>query len=552
VKRAVFWFLVLFLGVFLVFPLAQVLSHSVFFEGRPSFHVLRTLVENPLVRESIGTSVLLGILAVATTSCIGVPLAFLFHRRAFPGRTVLRALFLLPMLVSPFVGTIGMRQILSRFGSLNLILMKAGLLSDPVSWLGSGFAGIAIMQALHLYPIMFLNMTAALDNFDASCEEASANLGASPLRTFFRVTFPLLLPGYFAAASIIFIWAVTDLGTPLVFEYSQLVAVQIFNNLADLNTNPAGSGLVVLLTVLTLLLFAATRRYIERTPYASQRGRAAAVETPLAGGRLALTYAALALLLAVSLLPHAAIALTSVSGRWFFSILPQEYTTRFYGVVFRHRLTQTGIANSLLYSGLSTGLDLVLGFTVGYLLARTRFRGRAILDTLAMLPLVIPGIVIAFSYFSAFSGTILDARRNPVFLIVLSYGIRRLPYLVRSTYSSFQQISESMEEASYNLGAGHATTFRRVVLPLVSPGLVAGGILVFAFSILEVSSSLILAYKDRFYPITKVIYMLAGRVTDGPYAASALGVVGMVLLGLCFALASRVASRRMGEFFRIG
>jgi len=169
-----------------------------------------------------------------------------------------------------------------------------------------------------------------------------------------------------------------------------------------------------------------------------------------------------------------------------------------------------------------------------------------------MLPLAIPGIVMAFGYFSLFSNTILDPRNNPVILLIISYSIRRIPYLVRSTYSSFQQLSESVEEASFSLGADTITTFKRITFPLVSPGLFAGAVLAFSFSVMEVSSSLILAVRERHYPIAKVIYTLAGRVTDGPYTACALGVMGMVLVGLSYYISSRLVSKKIGEFFRIG
>lgn len=551
-KRIALWSAIAFLGVFLVFPLGHVVWQSFIVEGRFSLEIFRSLVGNPVLRESVVNSVFLGLLVVAFAGCIGVPLAFLFFRYRFRGKGILRLLFFLPMIMSPFVGGIGMRQILARFGSLNLLLMKVGLMRDPVSWLGSGFWGIVILETLHLYPIMFLNMTASLNHFDAACEEASQNLGASAWDTFRRVTFPLLMPGFFAAASIIFIWSVTDLGTPLVFDYPNLVSVQIFNNLTDIHANPSGYALVVVVVLLTLLLFSITKGYLERTPYAAQRTVSTIAERPLKGVAAAVALSAMGFLLAVSLAPHASVLLTSLSKRWFISVLPQEYSLRFYRLVATHPLTRTGIANSLVYSGLSTVLDVTLGLTIGFLLARTRYRGRFLLDLLAMAPLAVPGVVLAFGYVTAFSGTVLDPAHNPVFLIVVGYSVRRLPYLVRSTCSSFQQIGQHYEEASYNLGAGTAGTFRRILLPLLGPGLFAGGILVFTFSMLEVSSGLILALREQHFPVAKVIYMLAGRVTDGPYMACALGVLGMVLVGMGLVLATRLASRKIGEFFRIG
>lgn len=565
-KRTLFIISFVFLAIFLIFPLGYIFSHGFSAKGVFSLQIFKSLASNYLIRESITNSFLLGFLAVIFTTIIGFPLAFLFYRYEFPAKNALRILFFLPMIVSPFVGAIGMRQILSRFGSVNLILMKLGILHYPVSWLGSGFWGILILETLHLYPIMFLNISATLNNFDTSCEEASYSLGATFWQTFRKITFPLLLPGYFAASSIIFIWALTDLGTPLVFEFPKLISVQIFQALTNININPTGYGLVIIVIVLTLILFTFTKRYIEKTPYVTQKSSLRFQITELQGKKLILAYAGMFFLLFLSLIPHISIILTSFSEKWFFSILPQDYSTRFYQTVFTHPLTKTGIFNSLFYSTLSTLLTICLGFSIGFVLARTKFKGRGLLDILSMMPLVIPGIIIAFGYFTAFSGitfsllgrtfsfsnTILDPRYNPILLLIISYSIRRLPYLVRTTYSSFQQLNENLEEASYNLGANHFITFRRITLPLISPGLFAGGILVFAFSMLEVSSTLILAYKKKFFPISKVIYTLAGRITDGPYVASALGVLGMILIGISFAIASKIVSKRIGEFFRIG
>ncbi|MCM8762612.1 MAG: iron ABC transporter permease [Candidatus Omnitrophica bacterium] len=540
-----------FLAYFIAYPLIHILINSFTVEEKATFKLFITALENYVIRRSLFNSFLLSIAVVISTSAIGIPLAFLFVRYRFPGRNFLMTLCFLPLIASPFVGAIGMTQILSRFGSLNILLMKLGIIKYPVSWLGSGLLGIFILETLHLYPIMFLNISAALNNFDISVEEASYNLGASFFQTFRRITFPLLLPGYFAAASIIFIWTLTDLGTPLIFEYRELLSVQIFNSIKDINLNPQGYVLVFLVILITFLLFGITKRYVTKHPYTTER-TPAFIEKNLSGKQLFPLYLFLFLLLGISLLPHISIILSSVSKKWFFTILPSEYTGEFYHTVFTHHLTKTGIFNSLFLSSISTLLGIILGFTIGFLLAKTKIRGKNILDIMAMLPLAIPGIVMAFNYFTLFTGTILDPRNNPYILLVISYSIRRLPYIVRSTYSSFQQLGESSEEASVSLGADRWTTFKRITFPLISPGLFAGAVLAFSFSVMEVSSGLILAIRERHYPIAKVIYTLAGRVTDGPYVACGLGVIGMVLVGFSYYISSRLVAKKIGEFFRIG
>jgi iron(III) transport system permease protein len=211
----------------------------------------------------------------------------------------------------------------------------------------------------------------------------------------------------------------------------------------------------------------------------------------------------------------------------------------------------TSIRNSILYSSLSTILDVGLGVVIAYLLVRHKFRGAALLDAVVMLPLAVPGLVLAFGYVAAFSDTPLDPRGNPVALLVIAYAIRRLPYMVRAAYAGFQQINPQLEEAAVNLGSPPLRAMWKVTVPLVTANLVAGGILVFSFAMLEVSDSLILATKEQYYPITKAIYVLIQRIEDGPYIASALGVWAMIFLAVSLLAAGVLMGRKMGQVFRV-
>jgi iron(III) transport system permease protein len=262
----------------------------------------------------------------------------------------------------------------------------------------------------------------------------------------------------------------------------------------------------------------------------------------------------------VALLPHVMVIVQSFAERWFFSIAPTDWTLASYGDVFRHGLTGSSIRNSLFYSSLSAMLDLVLGVIIAWLLTRRRIPLAGLLDALAMLPLALPGIVIAFGYVAAFDidgrqhpwlDRVLDPRTNPTLLLIISYSVRRLPYIVRSAYAGFQQTSVTLEEASANLGASPLRTLRRITLPLVMAHLIAGTILTFSFAMLEVSDGLILAMTERYYPITKMIYQLMGRIEpNAPSVACALGVVGMVILTASLLVAGRLLGRKLGQLFR--
>ena len=548
----VFIFLWLFFIVFMLYPLGYVFSNAFFTADGFSLAFMKLMFSSPNNTIVLANSVNLGLVVTFITTVISLPLALLLVRYRFPGKALLNGLILIPMVLPPFVGAIGMRQLLARFGSVNLMLLHLGIINQPIDWLGGGtFWGVVILESLHLYPIMYLNLAAALANVDPSLEEAAKNMGANGSRLFMTVTFPLMLPGYFAGAIIVFIWAFTDLGTPLVFEYREVIAVQIFNMVTDLHQNPMGYAFVVVVIALTFFFFYLSKRILGGGRYEMLgRGHVASAARTASTGLTVLAYALVLSISALALIPHVGVALTSVAKRWFLSVLPSEYTWQFYQAVFSHELALHSIKNSLLLSGFSTLIDIVLGVTIAYLLARKRIPGRDVLDAVAMLPLALPGLVLAFGYVAAFSATPLDARINPVPLLVIAYAIRRLPYMVRAAYAGFQQTSVALEEASINLGASPLKTLFKITLPLVFANLIAGAVLAFSFAMLEVSDSLILAAKEPYYPITKAIYALLQRIADGPYIASALGVLGLLLLASSLFIAGRLFGRRMGELFR--
>ena len=551
-NAAVLIFLWLFFIVFMLYPLGYVFTNAFFTAEGFSLVFMKLMFASPNYTIILANSVNLGLAVTLFTTLLSLPLALLLVRYNFRGKGLLNGLILIPMVLPPFVGAIGMRQLLARFGSINLLLLELGVINQPIDWLGGGsFWGVVILEALHLYPIMYLNLAAALANVDPSLEEAARNMGANSFKLFRTVTFPLMLPGYFAGAIIVFIWAFTDLGTPLIFEYREVVAVQIFNMVTDLHQNPMGYAFVVAVIALTLFFFYLSKRILGGGRYEMLgRGHVASAARPASTSMTVIAYVVVLIISALALIPHLGVLLTSVTSRWFLSVLPSEYTVQFYQDVFRHDLALLSIKNSLLLSSLSTIIDVVLGVTIAYLLARKRVPGRGVLDALAMLPLALPGLVLAFGYVAAFSATPLDARVNPVPLLVIAYAVRRLPYMVRAAYAGFQQTSVALEEAAINLGASPMKTFYQITMPLIFANLIAGAVLSFSFAMLEVSDSLILASKETYYPITKAIYALLGRIADGPYIASAMGMLGLLLLAGSLFIAGRFFGRRMGELFR--
>ena len=320
----------------------------------------------------------------------------------------------------------------------------------------------------------------------------------------------------------------------------------------DIRVNPVGYVLVVILVIITLSLFSFSKKLVSKINF-EMSGRTQQTERIklLTIRQTIWIYLFLGVIIFIALLPHLAVILTSITKRWFMTILPEEITFQHYQSLFQHKLTLLSIKNSLLLSSLSTLLDIILGLTIAYLVLRQKIWGSDLLDMLAMLPLALPGLIIAFGYVGSFSGTFLDPRQNPIPLLIISYAIRRLPYLLRSVYAGIQQTSRVLEEASLNLGASVVYTIRKITTPLIMAHLLAGAILAFSFAMLEVSDSLILAMQEKYYPITKAIYILFGRIADGAYIASAMGVLGMILLTISLLIAGKFLGKKMGELFKV-
>jgi iron(III) transport system permease protein len=558
--RTVFVVTALFFAAFFLWPILQILRGGfIDADGRFTLDYLFALLADPIYLSGLFTSFTLACATLGLALIIALPLAFISDRFNFPAKTALASLILIPMILPPFVGAIGIKQIFGQFGALNALIVTLGL--RPEGWAYDWFAanqfwGIAAVQALSLYPIVYLNAVAALANIDPAMEEAAQNLGCRGFRRFYRITLPLMMPGLFAGGTIVFIWAFTELGVPLIFDYPRVTSVQIFYGLKDIGANPFPYTLVTVMLFCTVCIYALGKGIFGRKAYAMM-----AKATSAGGARDLPRIPAWACTLAfagvtaIAILPHFGVVLVAFSKDWYNSILPAAFTLENFEIALGHDLTVPAIANSLKFATVSTIIDILLGISIAYVVVRSRLAGRQILDFLAMLPLAVPGLVLAFGYlamsqegkFFAF----LNPVENPTILLIIAYSVRRLPYVVRSAVAGFQQTSETLEEAAQNLGAGPVRATIKITLPLIAANLIAGGMLAFAFAMLEVSDSLILAQKQVYYPITKAILELFQLLGDGKFIASALGVWAMLFLGVTMVGMSLLLGKKLGAIFRV-
>ncbi len=552
------------LGVLFFWPLWKVVSGGFWVEGEFTWRYLLGVFRNPVYVEGLFNSLKIALGTTALAMGVALPLAWIANQFEFRGKAAFSALVLVPMILPPFVGAIGFQQMFGAYGMVNALF---GL--GVRDWLGGGqYAGVVLLQTLSLYPILYLNAVAALANIDPAMEEAAANLGCTRLRRFFRITLPLMAPGLFAGGTLIFIWSFTELGTPLIMNYTRCASVQIYDSLKEIGSNPFPYALVTVMLAASAGLYGLSRWLFGGRAYAmqSKASTQSAVRT-LAGWRGLLAALPFALVTGLALLPHLGVVLTSLAapGTWYQNVLPGAFTGGNYLEALGHDLTVSSIRNSLLFSSLAVGFDIVVGVAIAFVVVRSTIRVRGLLDALSMIPLAVPGLVMAFGFLAVSSWLanlkgmadadwwprLVDVRTNPTLFLVLAYSVRRLPYMVRSAVAGLQQTSVTFEEAAWNLGASPARTLRRITLPLILANLIAGTLLTFAFSMLEVSDSLMLAQQAEYMPITKAIYELFQLLGTGRYVAAALGVWAMAFLTATLAASSLLLGKKLGALFRV-
>jgi iron(III) transport system permease protein len=540
-----------FLGPCQVYPVLRVLGGALIADGKFSPALLLLPLRDSLMREGLRNAFMLGVGVTILSSILALAPAYAAARLRFAGKPLLTGLLLVPLLLPPLVGAVGLRQLLAREGTINTLLMQRGILAQPIDFLIMSAPLVIVVAALHLYPLIYLNVSAAWANIDSSLEEAAENLGASTARVLRSVTLPLLLPGYLSGALIVFIFALTDLGTPLIFEFKRVTAVQMY----DARTNvysPTPYVLALWLLVVAGFVFWLSRRFLEGGRIATlSRGTRRAREAPAKLWQLPLIYGGFGIVILLALLPHAGVLLASFAKDWTGTLLP-DWTLDNYRKIFGQQstLAVTSIKVSLMCAVGSMMIDVIAGAALAFAIVRGKVWGRGVLDALGMLPLALPGLILAFGLLATFIQTPLSPMINSVPLLIIAYSIRRLPYALRAVSAGLQQTSVSLEEASLNLGATPIATAWHVTRPLVAANLIAAALLTFAFAVLEVSDSLILSLDSRNVPLAKAIFQLAQELSGGTYLACALGVLGMLLLTATFLLANRLLGKQLGAMFR--
>ncbi len=533
-----------FLALFLILPVGSVV-YSAFVNADGSFTLghFGAFFSQTLMMEAFLNSLHVAVMSALVAALIAVPLAYFTVRFRFRGAILIQTLGVLPLIMPPFVGAVAMQLIFGRSGSVNLLLDEWFGVTIPIM---EGLNGVIFVESIHYFPFILMNLTVALRNIDGAMEEAAQNLGARGWALFWRVIFPLSLPGFVAGVSLVFVKVFDDLGTPLVLGATNMLAPQAYLRITQVGLDdPLGYVISVIMIAFSILALWLSARVLKGKDYSTiQKGGTSIQRRTLSRGASVLAYGWIGLVLLVVLSPHIGVLLLSFAKVWSFAPLPDAYTLGHYATIFQD--SSSMIRNTLVYCGLAATIDVLLGVAISYLILRTRLPARQWLDWTASAALAIPGIVLAIGYLRFFKGVTLPYTGTLLtstwVLIVLAYSIRRLPYALRACYASLQQINVSLEEAAESLGATKLSTIRRIVVPLMAGGILAGFVTSFITAAVELSATILLTSAESQAPMSYGIYLYmqsaAGR---GPGAA--LGVLAVLVVAVGTWLSHLVVER---------
>lgn len=543
-------FIGLFLLVFLVVPVLQVI-YVAFQDPNTGALTLINFIDffrTSLFQESFFNSLYVAAMAVVVSSIFALPLAYFTTRFNFGGALLIQTLGFVPLIMPPFVGAVAMTLLFGANGSVNLLLDE---------WLGftipfmEGLNGVIFVESVHYFPFILINLSAALLNIDREMEESAQNLGASGFRLFKRIVFPLAMPGYVAGASLVFLKVFDDLGTPLLLNVNKMLAPQAYLRITSIGiSDPMGYVISVILVAISLMALWASFLALRGKDYATiQKGGGGLMKRDLRPWEKVACYAIVIFILLLVLSPHLGLMLLSFGTIWSYAVMPDGFTWAHYVNVFASS-TQY-ITNTLLYAGLAALIDVILGTAIAYIVLRTGLVGRKWLDYAAMGAVAVPGVVLGIGYlrtFYAFDVPIIDKPLATWWvIIVVALAIRRLPYALRACMAALEQLSVMLEEAAENLGATKSRTVRRIVVPLMSGGILAGFVTSFATASVELSATIMLVSAESDAPLAYGIYeFMQSAAGRGPGAA--LGIIAVLIVGIGTYVSHRIIERGRTEW----
>lgn len=523
--------LLLILLTFIIYPIYQILAESFQFEGRLSLGNYQRFFTSRYYLHTLYNTLSISFLATIGGVLLGLVFAFGVTRTNMPGKKFFMLVSILPLITPPFFAAFAFILLLGRQGLFNQFLFQW----FGVRWIIYGSHGVILAQIITLFPIAFLNMTAALSSIDPRLEEAAEDLGGSFWYVMRRVTLPLLTPAFFSSFLLILMFNLSAFGIPailagnnLFWKDASMLAPEAFFQILGFFNWGMGATLAVILLIPSLLLFLFQGWYIPRRSYITVSGIPTAFASrpsPRYVQRVIFGICALTAMLVVSI--YIVIFMGAVTETWGVNY---SLTTRHTDLMFK--VGSNSIRNSLLLSIGGGVIAASLGALIAFALTRWRFPGRQGFSFIAMLPYALPGTAIGLGFAAGFNTAPLILTGTWM-IILVDYAIRRMPFGLESSKSALAQIDVSMEEAAADMGANWPTVFRRITLPLLRPTFVAVFTFCFIKSMTDITSVIFLVSpRWKVMSVDIYNYISAGRMGAAASMSSFMILIIIALVAI--------------------
>ena len=513
-------------GLFLIYPLVKLLFQAVYVEGKFTFEHFVEFFSRSYYTKTITNSFIVSISATIITLIIGIPLAYFYQMYEIKGKTILQIIIILCSMSAPFIGAYSWILLLGRSGLITQFIFNLTGFKMPSIY---GFNGILLVLSLQLFPLVFLYVSGALKNIDNSLLEASENMGCSGVARFFKVVIPLCMPTILAATLLVFMRAFADFGTPLLIgEGYRTFPVIIYNAyFSEVGTNHAfGAAVSVIAILITAIIFLG-QRFINSKFQFTMNALHPIERKQLHGWKNFLVNLYCWGIVLIAFAPQVYVIYTSfqkTSGKLFVEGFSLDS--------YREALKNMGraIPNTFLIGGLALLIVIVLAILISYLVVRRNNTTNKVIDTLSMLPYIIPGSVVGIALVIAFNTKPLILTGSAA-IMVIALVIRRIPYTIRSSVAVLQQIPMSIEEAAISLGSTKLQAFFKITVPMMANGILSGAILSWITIITELSTAIIL-YNLNTITLTLAVYVNVSRGSYGIAAAYATILTATTVLSL--------------------
>jgi iron(III) transport system permease protein len=530
--------------VLVVLPLLFLLVGSVRGEEGLSLENFTEALSGRLYLQALFNSLVLGAWTGLFSIVIGLPMAWAVSRTNVPFPALFRVTATLSYLSPPFLTAIAYVNLFSPNAGLINVLLRDVVGAPWLTFNVFSMAGLVLVTVLHTFPFVFLLASSALQSVDASYEEAAQILGAGRLRTALLVTLPLIAPAVLAGTLLAFVNAIALFGSQAILGLPGRIVTLPTRIYALFDYPPQyglASALSLLFIIITVVALYLQHRFLSRRSYVTVGGKGARPQLiDLGPMRWALLGFCAAVFVVAIVLPYGALIAVSLSKSWGLSFWRNLSLDNYRFVLFEYNVTQRAILNSLLLATLAATIAVLLGAVIGWIDVRTKAIGRRLLDYAALVPLGLPGIVMAVALIQ-FWLTMPIALYGTLTILLLAYVGRYIPLGVRAANTSLRQIDASLEESARVLGASWARTLREVTLPLIRPGLFAGWLLVFVPVIQELSASILL-FSSSSITLAVAVYNLYETGYTEPVAA--LAMVNIAIISIALLVAQWLASGR--------